>query len=79
MSKAANTGGRNKSLVTHLFKPTSQLSKMERVKCSFCHKNGTRVTRQIEMCQKCPDKVKRLYVKNVDKKDAAKISGHWQK
>ena len=30
MTKAAHAGGRNKSLVTHLFKPTSQISKMER-------------------------------------------------
>ena len=45
MSKAGHTWGRNKTLVPHLFKPTRQISKMERVKCSFCHdimsKNGT--------------------------------------
>ena len=37
MSKAAHTGGRNKSLITHLFKTTSQISKMERVKCIYIY------------------------------------------
>ena len=36
-NEQTSTYRRQKSLVTHLFKPTSQISKMERVKCSFCH------------------------------------------
>ena len=34
---------------------------------------------KITKCRKCPDKVKHLYVKNIDKKDAAKKSGHRQR
>ena len=57
-----HTGGRKKTSVSILFKLASQVSKIERVQCSFCNdvmsKSGTRMAMHIKKCKKCPVEVK---------------------
>ena len=61
-----HTGGRTKTTVSTLFKPASQVSKMERVQCSFCNdimsKSGTRMMMHIKKCKKCPAEVKHKFL-----------------
>nr|XP_047131849.1 uncharacterized protein LOC124810878 [Hydra vulgaris] len=61
-----HTGGITKTTVSTLFKPASQVSKMERVQCSFCNdimsKSGTRMAMHIKKCKKCPAEVKHKFL-----------------
>lgn len=59
--------GRKKTAVSKLFKEvTSKTGKLARVKCTFCSyelsKSGTRMTKHIVSCKKCPDEVKVKYI-----------------
>ena len=60
--------GRKKSVVGSLFKPvpTDATFKTARVKCIFCStvisKNGSRMSKHINKCEKCTDDIKAKYL-----------------
>ena len=58
--------GRKTSVVANLFNNVVSTSKIPKVECTFCSKrltkNGTRMSKHLEVCKKCPDSVKEKYI-----------------
>lgn len=57
--------GRKAVAVAKLFKDIVSTSKIAKVQCTFCSKtlakNGSRMSKHIQTCKKCPNSVKQKY------------------